>query len=83
MTLPRLAIAFAFAAASCCASAATAPAKPEAAVVDIDGTESVTPAIVNACVKNPKALFWQTLQGAWKRLEATVKNDIKNAEKAL
>lgn len=63
------------------ATAYSKSGKPEAAVVDVDGTETVTPAIVDACVKSPKASFWQTLQGEWKKLEATTRKDVKKIEK--
>lgn len=72
------------------ASAYSKSGKPEAALLDIDGTETVTPAIVDACVKNPKASFWQTLQGEWKKAEAAaakdmkkLERDVKKAEKSL
>ncbi len=40
--------------------------KPEDAVIDIDGTEKITPIIFDECQKEPKASYWQ-------RLEANVK----------
>ena len=57
--------------------------KPESTTIDIDGTETVTPAIIDSCTKNPGASFWQTLKGEWKKFETAVKKDAKKVEKSL
>lgn len=57
--------------------------KPEASTLDIDGTETVTPAIIDTCTKNPGASFWQTLKGEWKKVETAAKKDMKKVEKSL
>jgi acid stress chaperone HdeA len=57
--------------------------KPTSAMIDIDGTETVTPAIIDSCVKTPKSSFWQTLKGEWKKFEATTKKDVKKIEKSM
>jgi len=43
--------------------------KPEAAVLDVEGTEKVVPIIVEECKKAPKASFWQKLKAEVKKLE--------------
>ena len=43
--------------------------KPEASVVDIEGTESVVPIVIEECQKSPKASFWQKLKAEWKKVE--------------
>jgi len=43
--------------------------KPEAAVLDVEGTENVVPIIVEECKKAPKASFWQKLKPEVKKLE--------------
>jgi acid stress chaperone HdeA len=57
--------------------------KPQSTTIDIDGTETVTPAIIDNCTKNPGASFWQTLKSEWKKVEATAKKDLKKVEKSL
>jgi acid stress chaperone HdeA len=57
--------------------------KPRSAVIDIDGTETVTPAIIDSCVKTPKSSFWQTLKGEWKKFEATTEKNVKEVEKSM
>lgn len=57
--------------------------KPEASVLDIEGTEKVTPAVIDACVKNPKASFWQTVKGEWAKLDAATRADLKKVEGAV
>jgi acid stress chaperone HdeA len=53
--------------------------KPEASELDIAGTETVTPMIVQDCEKEPKASFWKKLKAAWHKVEA----DAKKMEKKL
>ena len=43
--------------------------KPEAAVIDVEGTEKVIPVLVEACKKAPKESFWQKLKAEVKKLE--------------
>jgi acid stress chaperone HdeA len=57
--------------------------KPEASVVDIEGTEKVTPMIIDECQKAPKASFWQKLKGEWKKVEAETKTEMKKMEKKM
>jgi acid stress chaperone HdeA len=57
--------------------------KPEAAVLDIDATEKVTPAIIDSCTKAPKTSFWQTVKNHWTKVEKTVSNDARAVEKAV
>jgi acid stress chaperone HdeA len=57
--------------------------KPESATLDIDGTETVTPAIIDTCTKSPGASFWQTLKGEWQKVDSAAKKDVKKIEKAL
>jgi acid stress chaperone HdeA len=57
--------------------------KPEAAVIDIDGIEKLTPAVVADCKQDPKASYWTTLKADWQKLEAAAKADAKKVEKKL
>jgi acid stress chaperone HdeA len=57
--------------------------KPEAAVLDIDATETVTPAIVDSCTKAPKESFWKTVKAEWAKVEKAAAKDVKAAEKAV
>jgi acid stress chaperone HdeA len=57
--------------------------KPEAAVLDVDGIEKLTPAVVADCKQDPKASYWTTLKADWQKLEAAVKADAKKVEKKL
>jgi len=43
--------------------------KPEAAVLDVEGTEKVVPIIVEECKKAPKASFWQKVKAEVKKLD--------------
>ena len=43
--------------------------KPEAAVIDVEGTEKIIPVLVEACKKAPKESFWQKLKAEVKKLE--------------
>jgi acid stress chaperone HdeA len=56
---------------------------PEASELDIAGTETVTPIIVQDCEKEPKASFWQKLKAAWDRVEDKVEAGAKKMEKKL
>jgi len=57
--------------------------KPESSTLDIDGTETVTPAIIDTCTKNPSGSFWQTLKDEWKKFETAVKKDARKVDKSL
>jgi acid stress chaperone HdeA len=57
--------------------------KPESATIDVDGIETVTPRIIDACVKVKTQSFWRTLKNEWKSLEAAAKKDVKKVEKAM
>ena len=52
-------------------------------IIDIAGTEKVTPMIIDDCRNAPQASFWQKLQGAWKKVEAQAKAEAKKVEKKL
>ena len=43
--------------------------KPEAAVLDVDGIESVIPFVAEECRKAPKASFWEKVKAEVKKLE--------------
>ncbi|MBL8540537.1 MAG: HNS-dependent expression A [Betaproteobacteria bacterium] len=62
---------------------ASAHAKGGRSILDIDGTEKVTPMIIDDCRKAPQASFWQKLQGAWNKVEAQAKAEAKKVEKKL
>jgi len=42
--------------------------KPENAVLDIEGTEKIVPALIEECKKAPKVSFWQKVREALKTL---------------
>ena len=43
--------------------------KPEAAILDVEGTEKVVPVIIEVCKKAPKESFWQKVKAEFKKLE--------------
>jgi hypothetical protein len=43
--------------------------KPEAAVLDVEGIETIIPSLVEECKKAPKASFWQKVKQEIKKLE--------------
>ncbi|BBQ84526.1 acid stress chaperone HdeA [Klebsiella sp. WP7-S18-CRE-02] len=43
--------------------------KPEDAVMDVKGIETVTPAIVQACTENHKASFKEKVKSEWDKLK--------------
>jgi len=55
------------------ATAFSKAGKPAGEVVDIEGTEKVTPMVIAACQKTPQASFWETLKSEWQKLEAKLK----------
>jgi acid stress chaperone HdeA len=42
---------------------------PEAAVIDVEGTETVIPAIIEERKKAPKESFWQKVTAEFKKIE--------------
>lgn len=42
--------------------------KPDSVAVDIDGIEKVTPFVVEACQKEPKASFWEKVEAELKKV---------------
>lgn len=61
------------------ATAYSKAGKPEAATINIEGTEKVIPIITEDCKKIPQASFWQKLKDGWRRVEA----EMKKIEKKL
>ena len=57
--------------------------KPEGSMIDIEGTEKVTPILIDECAKAPQASFWQKLKGAWAKVEADAKAEAKKVEKKM
>lgn len=55
------------------ATAYSKAGKPEADVIDIEGTERVTPMIVDACTKAPQASFMDKVKTEWQKFEAALK----------
>jgi len=43
--------------------------KPEAAMIDVDGTEKLVPFLAEECAKKPKESFWQKVKDEVKKLE--------------
>ena len=46
--------------------------KPEAAVIDVEGTEQITPALIEECKTVPKESFWQKVKAEVKKLKKAV-----------
>jgi hypothetical protein len=42
---------------------------PEAAVLDVEATETVIPIVIEVCTKAPKESFWQKVKAEFKKLE--------------
>lgn len=47
--------------------------KPEAAMIDIEGTEKVTPMVVSECTKAPHMSFMDKLKGEWHKFKTELK----------
>jgi acid stress chaperone HdeA len=43
--------------------------KPEAAVIDVEGTDKITPLLIEECKANPKESFWKKLKAEVKKVE--------------
>jgi acid stress chaperone HdeA len=43
--------------------------KPEAAVLDVEGTEKITPVLIEDCKAAPKESFWKKVKGELKKLK--------------
>ena len=43
--------------------------KPEAAVIDVEGTEKITPLLIEECKAAPKESFWQKVKAEVKKLK--------------
>ena len=66
--------------------AATAYAKggkPEASMIDIEGTEQVIPIVGEECAKEPQASFWQKLKGAMARVRTEARGEMHKVEKKM
>ncbi|MCB1964659.1 acid-activated periplasmic chaperone HdeA [Accumulibacter sp.] len=66
--------------------AATAYAKggkPEASMIDIEGTEQVIPIVGEECAKEPQASFWQKLKGAMAKVKTEAKSEMHKIEKKM
>ncbi len=52
--------------------------KPEAAVIDVEGTEKLTPLLVEECKAKPKESFWQKVKVEVRKLKkaATLKERL-------
>lgn len=61
------------------ATAYSKAGKPEAATIDIEGTEKLIPIITEDCQKAPQDSFWEKLEAGWKRIE----DDVKGLGKRL
>lgn len=43
--------------------------KPEAAIIDVEGTDKIVPFLAEECAKKPKESFWQKVKDEVKKLE--------------
>jgi acid stress chaperone HdeA len=46
--------------------------KPEAAVIDVEGTEAITPVLIEGCKAKPQESFWQKVKAEVKKLKKAV-----------
>ena len=44
--------------------------KPEAAVVDVEATDKITPVLIQECQAKPKESFWQKVKAEVRKLKA-------------
>jgi acid stress chaperone HdeA len=44
--------------------------KPEAAVIDVEGTEKITPLLIEECKAKPKESFWKKVTAEVKKLKS-------------
>ena len=44
--------------------------KPEAAVLDVEGTEKITPLLIQECQAKPKESFWKKVKAELKKLKS-------------
>jgi len=51
------------------ATAYSKAGKPEGEVIDIEGTEKVTPMIITVCEGAPRASFWEKLKAEWQKIK--------------
>ena len=64
------------------ATAKSKTGKP-GSIVDIEGTEKVTPMVIDECKKTPSESFMTKLKNAWKSVEADAKADLKKVKEKL
>jgi acid stress chaperone HdeA len=43
--------------------------KPEAAVLDVEGTDTITPLLIQDCAAKPKDSFWKKVKAEVKKLK--------------
>jgi acid stress chaperone HdeA len=46
--------------------------KPEAAIIDVEGTEKITPLLIEECKAKPKESFWQKVKAEVTKLKKDV-----------
>ena len=54
--------------------------KAEAAVIDIEGTEQITPLLIEECILEPQSSFWQRLKARWYQRAVAPKHGIRGPE---
>jgi len=59
------------------ASAYAKGGAPEAGELDVEGTEKLTPWLVEECQKDPKASFWVKLKDGWHKVESDTKSEME------
>ncbi|WP_444930467.1 acid-activated periplasmic chaperone HdeA [Microbulbifer sp. SSSA002] len=63
------------------AAAYSGKGKEEGDVLDIDGTEKVTPMVITACTRAPKESFWGKFKEEWHKVK--MHHEEKKAEKQM
>jgi hypothetical protein len=57
--------------------------RAQAEILDIEGTDKLTPIIVDECRKAPKASFWQKVKAEWRKVESEMKKVEQKAKKTM
>ena len=57
--------------------------KPEAAVIDVEGIDRLTPVLIEDCKASPKESFWKKLKAAVKADAKAMKAEAKKVEKKM
>lgn len=57
--------------------------KPEASMLDIEGTEKVTPMIIAECAKAPRESFWKKFKEQWHKVGKDTRDEMKKMKEKM